>query len=1217
MKNNQYTATPNWFKDTTTSQTGSQVGQQVTNYYIQGGSSSGGGTIDMSQVWEALAADTTEQINKSHLTDALKDIGLEGDFVDLTSDQSITGIKNFINGLKISDKLINIVDGVLYLDCNVALTGGLTVYAQGTQDIPSIWDGAPFDNVTIHYNEETGLIEVIGGTGGGVSNWEDLQGKPGWITDTAPNNNIFPNTANYWVTDNNKISNWDNAASKAHEHANKATLDKIYEKDGVIYWNGSLAVTGGITAYALGDVEVSTIMDGVVVDGTTIKKENGKLVVIGGSGSSFDEDAMWAALSAATDEQINKSHLTTALTGYATESWVQGKGYALQTSLDAVSTKLNNFLEGSDTDTIINKWKELEAFLAGMSETDNLAEILSTKADKSYVDTELTKYVTLATEQTIDGLKHFTNGLTIGATKHKIYEKDGNILIEGNVLVTGGITAYSDGSGSGGSGGGGIDVEVLWEILGGTGTQQINKTHLTNALSGYATESWVTSQNYLTSVNWSQILNKPTTLGGYGITDAYTKVDSDSLYRRVGGIWKAATCPGTREFGFVSNNGAGEVSFSFDTLRGGVLNMSIDGDIYCNDAGYKVWHEGNDGHGSGLDADLLDGYHITNIQTGGWFSLTAYDYTNSTLKYNWYKIANLNNVGSGVIEVDTKTDFNYVGCSRTYLYLSSYDVSTSKHVGIINNGAIGDNYIQVVLDTNNDVWIRANSVWIHFFRYRILRNDRITIYTTNQTKVTNNISEKPNSSSSDIKLSGGISLYSGVFSYAGSHIYANSDTATKLQTARTIWGQSFDGTGNISGELSQCTRIYNIASNPIYLGNSNNSSWVYTQDIASSSGVDKWAININGSAWFKRVNIGYTYSAEGEHLLNVNGTAKANSLMSNRIRIECDNNGVFGSRNNEINNYNAPLQLQYNTSQQLHLCYGGGAVGIGTISPAYKLDVNGDIIASAWIRTRGQVGWYSETYGGGWYMTDSTWIRTYNNKSVYSGNGVFLTGAGSQYAHSVANLAEVNNCRFRSENLGGMSANYVRPMFGWQDSVSNGWATSYIMGTYRPTLSNWGRIYWGVFQYETSKSQRAYMELRGDTNTLYVAGNILSSGGITCYSSDQRAKTVIESINLSLKQIANAPTIRFKWNNWKIKDDGKTHIGGIAQYMQKLLPETVLEADGALNMDYSTTAYIFSVQTARHLVKTDTEVERLKKRVKKLEKQLKQLGYEEANIISD
>lgn len=36
-----------------------------------------------------------------------------------------------------------------------------------------------------------------------------------------------------------------------------------------------------------------------------------------------------------------------------------------------------------------------------------------------------------------------------------------------------------------------------------------------------------------------------------------------------------------------------------------------------------------------------------------------------------------------------------------------------------------------------------------------------------------------------------------------------------------------------------------------------------------------------------------------------------------------------------------------------------------------------------WYRSRGQVGWFSESYGGGIYMTDSTNIRTYNYKNLY------------------------------------------------------------------------------------------------------------------------------------------------------------------------------------------------------------------------------------------
>lgn len=63
-------------------------------------------------------------------------------------------------------------------------------------------------------------------------------------------------------------------------------------------------------------------MDGVVTDNVTITKENGILKVIGGGsgGGDFDISKMWTALSDSTDEQINKSHLTTALSDYITNN---------------------------------------------------------------------------------------------------------------------------------------------------------------------------------------------------------------------------------------------------------------------------------------------------------------------------------------------------------------------------------------------------------------------------------------------------------------------------------------------------------------------------------------------------------------------------------------------------------------------------------------------------------------------------------------------------------------------------------------------------------------------------------------------------------------------------------------------------------------------------------------------------------------------------------
>lgn len=81
-----------------------------------------------------------------------------------------------------------------------------------------------------------------------------------------------------------------------------------------------------------------------------------------------------------------------------------------------------------------------------------------------------------------------------------------------------------------------------------------------------------------------------------------------------------------------------------------------------------------------------------------------------------------------------------------------------------------------------------------------------------------------------------------------------------------------------------------------------------------------------------------------------------------------------------------------------------GNVGIGAAPHAtFKLNVAGDIQAAGWFRTVGQRGLFFQDYGGGWYMTDTTWIRNYGTKHVMLDATMQLGNGGLDYTPTQAN----------------------------------------------------------------------------------------------------------------------------------------------------------------------------------------------------------------------
>lgn len=89
-----------------------------------------------------------------------------------------------------------------------------------------------------------------------------------------------------------------------------------------------------------------------------------------------------------------------------------------------------------------------------------------------------------------------------------------------------------------------------------------------------------------------------------------------------------------------------------------------------------------------------------------------------------------------------------------------------------------------------------------------------------------------------------------------------------------------------------------------------------------------------------------------------------------------------------------------------------GKVGIGNTAPGYQLTVNGDIYASGAVRISTNNPLVFDNYSGGWNMTESTWIRAYNDKYIYTGGAIetnYRLGVGLGVATTPSYRLHVND----------------------------------------------------------------------------------------------------------------------------------------------------------------------------------------------------------------
>ena len=189
---------------------------------------------------------------------------------------------------------------------------------------------------------------------------------------------------------------------------------------------------------------------------------------------------------------------------------------------------------------------------------------------------------------------------------------------------------------------------------------------------------------------------------------------------------------------------------------------------------------------------------------------------------------------------------------------------------------------------------------------------------------------------------------------------------------------------------------------------------------------------------------------------------------------------------------------------------GSGHQSLGTstwyFSNAYIDSVNSNTTyAYNWFRSYNQTGWFNETYGGGIYMIDTTYVRTYNDKAFYvsnSGQHAIYTAGGFASSNSNGSILSTyyNSTWYSSIKTHGNGNLSISPPGG----------SLYIAYDCGNTYFGGGTYYIDRAGYFNGKADKANKD--GDGNTISSTYLKLSGGTMTgsiAYGHESASKRIL------------------------------------------------------------------------------------------------------------